>query len=325
MFSRRTCEDILGILESYIMEQTPMTTKRAVAVLGITILFLVITVVMPAKWLGVDSTNHATEVRKKIIFKTRDELLALRNDKNKNQVPDWKDTLLSNTSEEIKARAAKVQPSETDLALLNDPNNQTSSFAKNIYTASAYLGQGATLTTKDQETFVSNLISKEASRETPATYTLKDIKVTSDDSMKSKTLYGNKLAILLDKANKANLGDSDLLTIKDYTEKKDPKILTFFADKKASVDLILKELLATQVPVSASLYHLMMANALSRYSFILENFSRMAIDPLKGLSAVQNYEQVNNALNISAKSLMNYFKDERVVFSTKDPGYVFIK
>lgn len=308
------------------MEQSPMTTKRALLVLGVTIFLLALTLVAPSKWVGGTSTKNTPETRKKIIFKTRDELLALNNDKNKNQVPDWKDIVSASVSDDLRTKASQANPTKEDLAILNDPNNYTSSFAKNIFTASAYLGQkGNELTVKDQTELVSNLITKEAGRESAKEYTFNDLTVTKDTSSSAKVAYGNALGTSLKKLNEMNAKGGDLDILKEYSEKKDPKLLHTFSEKKAMLDGMIKELVAIKVPLSASIYHLMLINAFSKYSFVLDALSKIGTDPLRGLVGTQNHESVIMGLLTSVNNISAYFSYEKVTFTKKDPGYIFIK
>lgn len=308
------------------MEQSSMTTKKALLVLGVTIFLLVLTLVTPSKWIGGTSTKNTPEARKKIIFKTRDDLLALNNDKNKNQVPDWKDVVSASVSDDLRTKASQANPTKEDLAILNDKNNYTTSFAKNIYTASAYLGQkGNTLTVKDQTELVSNLITKEGGRESAKEYTFNDLTITKDTSSSAKVAYGNALGTSLKKLNKMNAKGGDLDILKTYTEKKDKALLKAFVEKKLLLDVMIEELIAIRVPLSASIYHLILINAFSEYSFVLDALSKMDTDPLRGLVGVRNYEAVAVTLLTSVNNLSAYFNYEKVTFTKKDPGYIFIK
>lgn len=301
------------------MNDQQMTTKKALTVLAFLLLLVGFSLVIPAKWLGVGPLEPK---RNLLVLKSADDLAILSKDNNSNNNPDWKDLLVETTSASTTAVAKKHVATEEEKARLNDPNNLTSSFSKNLYLASSYAKKKGGMTEAEQKTIVSDLLLSEGEKLVTTHYTITDIKVASTDTLAIKKAYGNTMGNLVKKASQYKLDIVDLATINAYNTSKDPAVLASLVIKKNNAQVIINELLNVQVPKSAVPYHLLIINRVSDYKTILEGLSVADSDPVKTTIAYNKYMPILESLTASLVSLQDYFLIEGVTFQMSEPGYI---
>lgn len=259
-----------------------------------------------------------------LVLRTSDELSLLSNDRDGNNVEDWRDLVLGSMSSTTEAVFAQAEPNKEAEARLADKNNVTASFSKNIYTVAAYASTNPNLSEDDKTNLVADAVRTEAPKTQPKLYTTGDLKVAASNSADLKISYGNTMALLLERANKEGLGSNDLLLLQAYTEKGDPELLAPLASKKVKVDQMLNDLLRVSVPSSALVFHLRLVNSVSVFSSTLEGFARADSDPLRSLAFLNTYPETVALLYTSMSDLQDYFVLENVLFQSSDPGYIFI-
>ena len=296
-----------------------MTTGKALAIIGSLVALMSLSLVIPAKWLGVKQVKSK---RAPLILRRADDLIVLNKDNNRNNNPDWKDLLLETTSASTTKAASKYVVTEADKKRLEDPNNLTASFSKNLYTVSSYAKKKGDVTKAEQQTIVAGLIAKESEKIEVTTYTVYDIKKASTETQASRKAYGNELGKVFKKATGFKLDLVDLDKIKAYSTSKDPNTLGSLIIKKNNAKVILTELLAMSVPNSAIPYHLLMVNRLSQYIAVLEGVTAAESDPMRASIAFNNYIPTLKALLASLINMQLYFKIEEITFSDNEPGYV---
>lgn len=259
-----------------------------------------------------------------LVLRTSDELRLLSSDRDGNDVEDWRDLVLGSLSTTTEAAFARAEPNKEAEARLADKNNVTASFSKNIFTVAAYASNNPNLSEDEKTNLVADAVRTEAPKTQPKVYTTSDLRIAASNSFDAKILYGNTMALLLEKANKGGLGSNDLLLLQTYTEKGDPELLAPLASKKVKVDQILEELLKVSVPSSALVFHLRLINSVSAFSATLDGFARADSDPLRSLAFLNTYQETITKLYSSMNDLQDYFTLENVPFQSSDPGYIFI-
>lgn len=298
------------------MDQNKMTTAKA---LIIVVPLLVLSLIVPAKWFGINTTK---EHGQKLVLRDPDELALLANDSDRNNNPDWKDLLTTTTSASTTEAARKTVVTEETKKRLEDPNNLTTSFSKNLYTASAYAQKNGTLTTEQQEELVSSIVQGEQSKIVIKTYAMDDLSVAKMDDEVAQRAYGNALGVIFKEAQKYKLDVADVTNIQAYLVNKDPAPLASLVVKKNNTAVIIDKLLALSVPYSASPYHLLIINRLSAYKTALEGLSTADTDPMRATIAFKNYIPSFQLVVSSIASLQTYFKVQNITFSNNEPGYV---
>lgn len=295
-----------------------MTTRKALMVVGFLILLIGLTLIIPSKWLGPQSTTKRTS----LILRSPEEFSTLSADRNSNNNPDWRDLLIETVGEPLQGEVNKQTVTEADKARLADPNNLTVSFSKNIYTASAYAKKNGALSKDQQESLVASMLEAEAKKITVTKYETFNLIIAKEDTPETKKAYGNALGKLFKKAEGYKVGVNDLSIIQAFSTNKDPVPLASFVIKKNNINIILEELLTMPVPYSASSYHLFLINRLSEYKTLLENLSKADTDPVRATISFNNYISVVTALTSSFTLIQNYFALENITFTNNEPGYV---
>ncbi len=298
------------------MENPQMTTKRALLVVGS---LLVLSLFVPAKWFGVSTV---TEKRQGLILRDPNELSRLSNDSDRNNNPDWRDLLNKTTNTSTTEAADKIVVTDEAKKRLEDPNNLTVSFSKNLYTASAYAQKNGTLSTTQQEELISSIVQGESSKIVIKIYTLEDLTLTKTDTETTQRAYGNTLGTIFKEAQKYKLDVADVSNIQAYLTNKDPAPLDSLVIKKNNAALIIDKLLKLSVPYSASPYHLLLVNRLSAYKTALEGLSTADTDPMRATIAFKNYIPSFQLVASSMASIQTYFKLQDIIFLSNEPGYV---
>ncbi len=296
-----------------------MTTKKALLVIGSLVFILVLTLIVPAKWFGV---KPYTQKQPGLILRDENVLASLANDKNNNNNPDWKDLLLETTKSPVDTKNQPVTIRPEDTKRLNDPNNLTASFSKNITVAAAYAKKNGTLTKEQQTELMTSLIANEAKKIVVTEYTVDDIVIAKEDTLTTKKIYGNALGKLVKKAEIANLGTGDTDILKAFMSNKDVTLLNAFTIKKNVTESIIATLLKTPTPRSAVTYHLLAINNLSLYKTTLEGLAKASNDPIRTSIAFDNYVGTVRGIFSALQRIVIYFKQENITFTSTEPGYI---
>ena len=301
------------------MSPQEMSTKKALFIIGSLVAFAGITLILPAKYLGVKPVKKPA-----LVLATQEDFVALQEDANNNNVPDWKDLLNRTMSTTTKAEVSKATPVDTAAQKrLSDPNNITASFSKNIYTASMY-ATDKELTEEEQGVLADKLLASEGAKMTFKEYKVEDLSLTKVETDASKKAYINALAVTYKKALAAKITANDLETIKAFTVGKDTSVLKSLVVKKNILETIIKDLVATTVPYSAAPYHLLIINSISKYKSVLENIAKAEEDPLRASLALNAYTTSVTELYTALRSLQPYIAIENIQLSTKDPGFILV-
>ncbi|HCC05816.1 TPA: hypothetical protein DEP94_00405 [Candidatus Nomurabacteria bacterium] len=300
------------------MEQ--MTNRKYLILLAVLLLITASSAIIPASWFGVsdkksDASSDLTSVQ---IIDTVG--------KNKEGGPaTWKDLTemaFKNQPEEL-AKLKETPVNQKDLDILNDPDNLTASFSKNLFVSSTYLNENGGGDETTQDDILNQLMEQELAKIIPTTYLVKDINVSQAESKDSIKTYGNNLALILkDMITEASIKEG-MAGVFDYLNTQNEKSLEPVTNDYKKVDTIIKKLLALSVPLSASTYHIITVNQVAEYRDNLYNLSQLANDPLRGRISLEKYVEVSVYTLSLYKDLSKYFDTKNVVFSAKDAGYVF--
>lgn len=292
-----------------------MTTKKAVAVLATLVFVLTLSLIIPAKWFGV--TPQAQ--------KGREINLSYSLKQNKVEIPNsWAELTNANIPQaDIKDLGSK-KPDPEVIAQLNDPNNLTASFSKNLYVASAYLAKNPDNNATMQKEMIDTLIAKEALKIVATTYTYKDIPLTKTDTKETERVYGNAVApILLNLITEQSILEN-LASLQNYTDSKDEKDLALLIKDYQRVDKSMKKLAAIPVPSSAVAYHVAVLNQVAAYRDALYNLSLAATDPIRATLFIDKYSNLTIQTMRAHNNLATYFNLKNIVFKSNEPGYFFI-
>ena len=292
-----------------------MTTKKALAVLGYLLGFVIITLVVPARWLGMKPVERHYS-RLDLSYKGAPSQEIKDGD-------TWKGLVTSNLGPKEVKKLEVQKPDPVMIKSLNDPDNLTASFSKNLYVTSSYMARDKNTTAEQQQQILNNLVAQEATKIIPTVYTLKDVKVASKEDKNSIRKYGNDVATILKNVVTEKTIRDDFGGVTSYTTSKNSADLVAITKDSARIDAMLNKLTTLSVPPSATLYHLKAINQLATYRDVLFNLSKVDTDPIRATIMLEKYQETMiGALRMYA-NLGKYFDLQGIAFTGKEAGYVF--
>ncbi len=304
------------------MEGKNNQTYRSLVVLGVVLVLILLSAITPAKWLGIKVKKQPYTKLDLTVITSPSEVAE---DTDNDGKVGWNEIVASTFKDSTTTLAIinKKPINQKIIDELNDPNNLTSSFSKNVYLATAYLKEKGITDEKSKQDAVNYLMAQEVAKITMTSYSLKDIRVAKSESKESIKVYGNTIAPLIKNLISSEIVTNDITSIAVFMKTKNEKDINPLIANKKRIDGILKNLLAIEVPSSAITYHILMLNRLALYSDILGNLSKLGSDPVRSTLTIDSYQDVVLLLMRLPSQLSVYFNVQNVVFTTKDIGYIF--
>jgi len=287
--------------------------------LGGLVLLTIATAFIPAKWFGIEP-KAVTRARLDFSSISPSDVA---NDTNNDNAISWKELIESTLGPTERSEFEGKEADPKVIAELNDPNNLTASFSKNLYVASTYLSQDPNVTEETKQDVISQLIQQEAAKITPTTYGFKDLNIASAESKASIKLYGNTLAGLLENLITEQSIIDGAGAIEAFLSSQNEKDLTPLEKERSKVDATLKKLLALSAPISASTYHALAVNRVATYRDTLDNLSQAGDDPIRATLFIDKYPEVLVSTLRIHNELSTYFDTQNITFLGTEPGYVF--
>lgn len=306
------------------MEEKSTPASRSVAVASIVLVLVALSVAMPSSWFS-PKTKSENQKWKIDVSKIKDKK-AVATDANSDGQVTWKEVIAETLpmDEQTKENLKKEQIDPKAIEDLNNPNNLTASFSKNLYLSASYLDQNGMTDEASQKAIASKLMAQEAAKIKPTIYTYKDIKVAKTESKESIKAYGNALVLILDTVITKKITTDEIASLEQFEATKDASVISpFIADKKR-LDIIVKKLTEMQVPPSAIIYHTLVLNRTASYRDVIANISVLESDPIRATLAVRDLRDVSKNFLRVFENISTYFDIKNVTFSSSEPGYVFV-
>ncbi len=304
------------------MEAKTNQTYRSLVVLGIVILLILLSAITPAKWLGVEVKKKPYNKLDLTVMTSPSEFA---DDTNNDGKIGWNE-IVESTLKNSTTSLSQINQKPVDQKVieeLNDPNNLTSSFSKNVFLATAYLKEKGITDEATKQEAVNHLIALEASKIIVTNYTLKDIKVSKSESKDSIKTYGNTIAPIIKDLISSKIITDDITSLSTFVSTKEEKDLLPILNNKKRVGGLIQKLLIVEVPNSAISYHLLTLNRLASYSDLLDNLSKSSSDPVRGTLMVDKYQDTVLLVIRIPNQFYDYFNMQNVIFNIKDSGYMF--
>lgn len=305
------------------MERESTQTSRSVAFLGIIVTLIAVSAVIPAKWLGGAPKKQLQPKLDLSVYTSPNEIAQ---DVNKDGKISWGEVMNetlkpSNTSPE---EQNKTTADPKAIAELNDPNNLTASFSKNLYLSSAYLTKNGIDDDKSKKDVLTNILQQEASKIVSTTYYSKDANVAKTESKESIKIYGNAIATILQNIITEKIILADMTSVIAFLKSKNPSDLSHLYNNKKRLDDVIQRLLKVSVPPSALTYHMLAINRVAAYRDIINNLSVADTDPIRQTFVIEKYPDTVKLVALLFNQFSNYFNMQNIVFSSKEAGYVFV-
>ncbi len=296
-----------------------MTTKKALMVLGLLALLMTITLIIPAKWVGVQPVPKRPQLQI-----TSSSLIegGIKDEDNDNAI-SWKELIVGTIPPQDLPGEGSGKPKPEVIAALNDPNNLTASFGKNLYLAAAALQSQNISSEAGQQEVVSQLILEEASKIIPTVYTYNNLKIAPTENKDSIKEYGNSVAKILQDVITSKTIESDMKALENFINTTDESTLLPIIKNHEIIDGRLQKLLNLSIPISASAYHLLTINRLAAHKDVLFNLSRASQDPMRATVVIDKYPDTMLKVLRVYGEFATYFNLQNIVFSSKEAGYIF--
>lgn len=280
---------------------------------------------MPASWFGAATKKIAHGKPLALVDVPTTDYVA--SDSDGDGVVTWNDTIKStiHASDATIQELKKIPIDTKTVKELNDPNNLTSSFSKNLYLASASFEKQGITDPDQQQSAINKLIQNEANKIAVTKFSYKDIIVANTESKDTFKAYGNAIAPILENTITRKSAADDLSAMKEYSETKNASALSTLSINKKSIDASLIKLLAIPVPPSLVSYHILLLERLAAYRDVLDNLSTAATDPIRAVIMIDSFpSKLQLVFNLYPK-FSSFFDTNNIVFTSKDAGYVFTK
>lgn len=304
------------------MEEKSTQVSRSIAVLIIIATLVVLSAVVPARWIG---GAPPLQTKPKLDLSALTSVKEVANDSNHDGVITWKEVMTEtlNPSPATIAELKKIPVDQKSVDELNDPNNLTSSFSKNLYLAAAYLDKNGITDEQSKQDALTKLLQDEKAKIVPTTYGYKNVLLAKTESKESIRAYGNTIASLLGEALKPETLKANTYSIISYSENKDPSLLKDLQTNTTKLNALFQKLLAVPTPPSALIYQIMILNKVSAYKDVVTAFSNADTDPLRATILLETYPNTIISLTRLYSTLGIYFDEKNIVFTAKEAGYIF--
>jgi hypothetical protein len=142
---------------------------------------------------------------------------------------------------------------------------------------------------------------------------------TTESTPLSLRAYGNEVITIMDSHPKANSGDT-LLTLAKATDVRDASLLAPLTGIGLEYRALAADLAAEPVPATLAPLH---KQVVANFSLMADTYPDMLLvvdDPLRGLAALQQYEQLLSETGRVLTNMAQALKNGGILFSKDEPG-----
>jgi hypothetical protein len=299
---------------------TPLS--RSFAVLLIVILLLGISALVPARWIGAGKSLNR---QPKLVLDTTKSTQRTTLDQNMDGSVSWNEVMDNtlNLTPADKENLSKIPVNKKVIDELNDPNNLTADFSKNLYLTAATINQNGGSDDPATSDVAKQLAQVEADKVVAKTYRYSDIIVAKTESKESIKAYGNALEPILAAVMTKETIETNVTSVTSFLKSKNASDLTPLLNDKKKLDGLIKKLLAMSVPPSAVPYHLIALTRITMYRDTLANFAAVESDPIRTNIALNSYADTIVLTGKLLEQFTQYFDSKNIAFTAQEPGYIF--
>lgn len=306
---------------------------RALIVLGLLVLMLIITFVLPSSWLGNigSSQSKYKQAQQDLLVVKNLENGSLNEDTDGDGLKNWEELLRgtnpnvkdnpdqningSSTTENVKT-LAKDDP-------LNDENNLTAQFAKNSYTLANYLDANKISSQDTVNNLSQGLIDGEINKLLIKKYTETDLNIINKNDGDTLKVYGNQLSTYLINYYINVLSIDEMSILKKYADSKDTSDFKKIKTKVDMLDKLQNSLKSMSVPSMAVKNHINLLNSTNSYEEALKNIEAIDKDPLRAVAGYQSLNEITPSFLGIINTYFDFFKANNIIFAQSDAGYLF--
>lgn len=303
------------------MEQSTQRS-RTITVVSIMLVLIVISLIVPLVWKGQPKKK---QLKPRLDLSQIAKPKEVITDTNNDGIVSWREVMMTTTnpSSSTLAELKKIPVDKKVIDELNDPNNLTSSFAKNIYLAGVYLDKNGITDEQSKQEVVTKLMENERAKIITTTYSYKDITVAKKETKESLHAYGNKLAGILENSITEKSIVLDLQSTNSFASSKKESDLYPLVSNTKRIDAIVQKLLIIEVPPSAVIFHIIALKQITLYRDTVQALSLANKDPLKATLLLPTYPEVTKDVVRIPLQFSSYFTNKNIVFSSNEKGRIF--
>lgn len=210
-----------------------------------------------------------------------------------------------------------------DLDTLNDPDNLTSSFSKNMYIASLAIQQQGGLDEERKQQIVDQLMAEEAEKLHSKKYTISDV-VAVPDTGETLKEYGNKVASAVSGLITKDAIVGTMASLDAYMNKAQAEDLVPLQKHAIATTDTMKKLLSVKVPSSMVAEHITLLNRYEAYEDLIHNLASIKTDTLRSTLALKKHQEITLQALQERAVISLLLKTRGVTFSSTEPGYWFM-
>jgi hypothetical protein len=189
-------------------------------------------------------------------------------------------------------------------------DNLSQRFAKTAFASYVNLSEAGISEGAVQGEIISSMVNKANNVSNPDIYTLTDLTVFTPTDKESIRSYGNAFISVI------------LKNFEPYKDKKN----TYLKNIEATATIyeqIARDLSKLSVPKEIAATHLKETNNYNKLASNFRDISNYPNDPLRGLVAIKEAQQIEQTQKEDYTILSKYFKDNGIIFNKDEPGYHF--
>ncbi len=241
--------------------------------------------------------------------------------------PDWENTLknlaIGTTTDDI------IKNLEQKASANTAPQKEltaTDRFAREFFTQYIKLKEsGAPIDENTGLELVNRLLARDYGG--PAgerIYTENDIRVLNTTSLAEIKKYGNTLGTIFNEPTPSGYENELVIVNRVYeTEKNDD--LQKLALNMARYEKIRDNIAFVATPSALKNAHISLLNSLSAMIEGVKGMSILSTDPVGATKMILRYDDGLKSLELGTNAMSAYFKKQNVIFSSTEPGYIFVE
>lgn len=296
-------------------------SRIPVGIVTVVFSLLLVSAFAPASWFGAEKKPLHGKIDLGMIA----EPGKVADDIDKNGEISWRELAITGLGiSPAEAEGVHIEMDKKDLDTLNDPDNLTSSFSKNMYVAALSIQQQGDVDEESKQKIVDQLMAEEAAKLVSKKYSVGDIATTNDNSVAALKKYGNEVSTISNSLMTKDTVIETLVSIDAYTNKGYVEDLAPLKKHAEATTKAVASLKAINVPSTMVSLHLSMLNSYEAYKDTINNLAAIDRDALRSTLSIRNYEGVVRAIVNENSRLVAFLSAKGITYSSKESGYAFM-
>lgn len=228
-------------------------------------------------------------------------------DANKDNIPDWQNTLNIST------------------IYLDDASSTSTTMTKTASLAAELATLSIPGANKNNDSTLSSLSARLAADSLDKQYTSADIRATSNNDIESLRRYGNAVAAITFEYAPPKGTENEMVILNRAMSRNDATILQKLQPTITSYEGMVSAMLVTEVPSSLVREHLSLINVYNAVLNDLRSFENVFDDALPAMTRLRRYQADTEALYLAISNLYLKLDQSGIKWNESDTVSSFIK